>query len=67
MILICVLFGNIKLIIEFAGFLVSIFNGGAMVSLIVLRKTKPDVYRPYKVWIKYVKQTVANDEIDSMQ
>ncbi|XP_071445737.1 b(0,+)-type amino acid transporter 1-like isoform X2 [Hetaerina americana] len=40
--------GNIVELIDFASFLVWIFYGGAMVALLVLRKTKPDVHRPYK-------------------
>ncbi|XP_046391371.1 b(0,+)-type amino acid transporter 1-like [Ischnura elegans] len=41
--------GNIVELIDFASFLVWIFYGGAMVALLVLRRTKPEVHRPYKV------------------
>ncbi|XP_031828140.1 b(0,+)-type amino acid transporter 1 [Nomia melanderi] len=47
--LICMLLGNIIALIEFASFLTWVFYGLAMVSLIIMRKTKPDAPRPYKV------------------
>ncbi|KZC04942.1 PREDICTED: b(0,+)-type amino acid transporter 1-like [Dufourea novaeangliae] len=47
--LVCMLLGNIIALIEFASFLTWVFYGLAMVSLIVMRKTKPDAPRPYKV------------------
>jgi len=36
-------------LIEFASFLIWFFYGSAIVSLLVLRKTKPNLHRPYKV------------------
>lgn len=41
--------GDIITLIEFASFLIWTFYGLAFVALIVLRKTKPDAPRPYKV------------------
>ncbi|XP_054274952.1 b(0,+)-type amino acid transporter 1-like [Macrosteles quadrilineatus] len=41
--------GDIVSLIEFASFLIWMFYGLAFVALIVLRKTKADAYRPYKV------------------
>lgn len=41
--------GDVVELIEFASFLVWIFYGLAMVALLVLRKTKKNVLRPYKV------------------
>ncbi|XP_030766225.1 b(0,+)-type amino acid transporter 1-like [Sitophilus oryzae] len=45
--------GDIVQLIEFASFLIWMSYGTAMVSLLILRKTKKDVPRPYKVplWI----------------
>lgn len=45
--------GNILELIEFASFLIWIFYGTAMVALLILRKTKKDIPRPYMVplWI----------------
>ncbi|XP_076272347.1 b(0,+)-type amino acid transporter 1-like isoform X1 [Rhynchophorus ferrugineus] len=45
--------GDIVQLIEFASFLIWVSYGTAMVSLLILRKTKADVPRPYKVpiWI----------------
>jgi len=40
---------NIGELIDFFSFTAWIFYGGAMVALLVLRKTRPDAYRPYKV------------------
>ncbi|XP_044734569.1 b(0,+)-type amino acid transporter 1-like [Chrysoperla carnea] len=53
--LIFIMCGSIVTLIEFASFFIWIFYGVAMVSLIVLRYTKPGVHRPYKVpiWIPY--------------
>uniref|UniRef100_A0A8D8XDK1 b(0,+)-type amino acid transporter 1 n=2 Tax=Cacopsylla melanoneura TaxID=428564 RepID=A0A8D8XDK1_9HEMI len=45
----CILAGNIYSLLEFASFLCWIFYGMAMAALILLRYTKPDVPRPYKV------------------
>ncbi|XP_033340763.1 b(0,+)-type amino acid transporter 1 [Megalopta genalis] len=47
--LICMLLGNINALIEFASFLIWVFYGFAMVALLIMRKTKPDAPRPYKV------------------
>uniref|UniRef100_A0A0A9ZD36 b(0,+)-type amino acid transporter 1 n=1 Tax=Lygus hesperus TaxID=30085 RepID=A0A0A9ZD36_LYGHE len=44
-----ILIGQINELIEFVSFLIWIFYGLAMVALLVLRKTKADVPRPYKV------------------
>lgn len=44
-----IVMGDIAQLIEFASFLLWIFYGLAMVSLLVLRKTMKDVHRPYKV------------------
>jgi len=44
-----ILAGDIVSLIEFASFLIWTFYGLAFVALIVLRKTKPDTFRPYKV------------------
>lgn len=41
--------GNILELIEFASFLIWIFYGTAMVALLILRKTKKDIPRPYMV------------------
>lgn len=47
--LIFIFIGNVEELIEFASFLIWIFYGLAVVCLFVLRKTQPDLYRPYKV------------------
>ncbi|XP_076170927.1 b(0,+)-type amino acid transporter 1 [Ptiloglossa arizonensis] len=47
--LVCMLLGNIIALIEFASFLTWVFYGMAMVSLLIMRRTKPDAPRPYKV------------------
>lgn len=47
--LIFTIVGNIETLIDFASFLVWIFYGLAMVALIIMRYTKKNVYRPYKV------------------
>lgn len=41
--------GDIEALIEFASFLIWVFYGSAVVCLLVLRKTQPDLPRPYKV------------------
>lgn len=41
--------GDIGALIEFASFLIWVFYGSAVVCLLVLRKTQPDIPRPYKV------------------
>lgn len=46
---VCLLVGNIIALIEFASFLTWVFYGLAMVSLIVMRRTKADANRPYSV------------------
>lgn len=45
----CLLLGDIIALIEFASFLMWVFYGFAMVSLIIMRRTKPDAPRPYTV------------------
>ena len=49
-----ILGGNIEGLIDFFSFTVWIFYGMSMLALLVLRKNKPDIARPYKV----VKQKV---------
>lgn len=44
-----VLYGTIDSLIDFFSFTAWIFYGGAMLSLIVMRHTKPNYPRPYKV------------------
>lgn len=44
-----ILTGEILELIEFASFLIWLFYGLAMVSLLTMRRTMKDVYRPYKV------------------
>lgn len=44
-----VFMGDVEKLIEFASFLIWIFYGAAVVCLLVLRKTEPDLPRPYKV------------------
>lgn len=44
-----ILIGSIIRLIEFVSFLIWIFYGLAMVALVVMRKTKKDAPRPYKV------------------
>lgn len=41
--------GEILELIQFASFLIWLFYGLAMVSLLTLRKTNQNAYRPYKV------------------
>jgi hypothetical protein len=43
--------GSIESLIDFFSFTAWIFYGGAMLALIVMRFTKPDAPRPYKVRI----------------
>lgn len=43
-----VLSGSIDSLIDFFSFTAWIFYGGAMVALLVMRKTRPDHPRPYK-------------------
>lgn len=44
-----VAYGTIDSLIDFFSFTAWIFYGGAMVALIVMRYTKPNYPRPYKV------------------
>ncbi|XP_017771323.1 PREDICTED: b(0,+)-type amino acid transporter 1-like [Nicrophorus vespilloides] len=44
-----VLYGTIDSLIDFFSFTAWIFYGGAMLALIVMRFTKPNYPRPYKV------------------
>ncbi|KAH9638416.1 hypothetical protein HF086_007723 [Spodoptera exigua] len=44
-----VLYGTIDSLIDFFSFTAWIFYGGAMLALIVMRRTKPHAPRPYKV------------------
>lgn len=46
-----VLYGTIDSLIDFFSFTAWIFYGGAMLALIVMRYTKPNYPRPYKVRI----------------
>lgn len=45
----CTMTGDILALIEFASFLTWVFYGTTMVALLILRRTKPDVHRPYAV------------------
>ncbi|XP_058793128.1 b(0,+)-type amino acid transporter 1-like [Phymastichus coffea] len=47
--LLCMLMGNIIELIEFASFLIWAFYGLAAVALVIMRRTKADVHRPYRV------------------
>ncbi|CAL1680734.1 unnamed protein product [Lasius platythorax] len=47
--LLCLLLGDITALIEFASFLMWVFYGLAMISLIIMRRTKPNAPRPYAV------------------
>ncbi|XP_014209731.1 b(0,+)-type amino acid transporter 1-like [Copidosoma floridanum] len=47
--LLYMMLGNIVELIEFASFLIWVSYGLAMLALIVMRYTKPDVQRPYRV------------------
>ncbi|CAB3360535.1 Hypothetical predicted protein [Cloeon dipterum] len=44
-----ILSGDVANLIDFASFLIWIFYGGAMIALVMLRKSHADVARPYKV------------------
>lgn len=48
------LIGNINNLIDFTSFLSWIFYGVAMIALILMRYTKKDVYRPFKVRQKII-------------
>jgi L-type amino acid transporter 9 len=47
--LVFIVAGDIASLIDFASFLIWIFYGLAMVALLVMRRTKQDAVRPYKV------------------
>jgi L-type amino acid transporter 9 len=47
--LVFIVAGDIASLIDFASFLIWIFYGLAMAALLVMRKTKRDAVRPYKV------------------
>jgi L-type amino acid transporter 9 len=47
--LVFIVAGDITSLIDFVSFLIWIFYGLAMVALLVMRKTKQDAVRPYKV------------------
>lgn len=49
-----VLYGTIDSLIDFFSFTAWIFYGGAMLALIVMRYTKPNYPRPYKVIIFFL-------------
>lgn len=53
--------GDIGALIEFASFLIWVFYGSAFVCLLVLRRTQPDLPRPYRVptFIPYLCLAVA--------
>lgn len=44
-----IMVGNIETLIELASFLIWFFYGSAFIALLTLRKTQPNVHRPYKV------------------
>ncbi|KAK0084446.1 hypothetical protein PV325_001196 [Microctonus aethiopoides] len=44
-----ILVGNIIALIEFASFLTWVFYGLAMMALIIMRRTKPQANRPYRI------------------
>ena len=46
---IMILSGNIESLIDFFSFTVWIFYGMSMFALLLLRKSNPDLARPYKV------------------
>lgn len=58
-----VLYGTIDSLIDFFSFTAWLFYGGAMVALIVMRYTKPNHPRPYKVrsLISYIVMELKND------
>jgi APA family basic amino acid/polyamine antiporter len=45
-----VLLGDLRSLLEFAGFTLVVFNFLAVTSVFVLRRTRPDLPRPYRVW-----------------
>lgn len=47
--LICIIQGNIFELIDFASFLTWVFYGLAMIALLIMRRTKAYVHRPYRV------------------
>lgn len=47
-------YGTIDSLIDFFSFTAWIFYGGAMLALIVMRYTKPNYPRPYKVIVHFV-------------
>lgn len=47
--LLCMLYGNLGELIELASFLIWAFYGVAMLALIIMRRTKPDARRTYRV------------------
>ena len=57
-----VLSGTIDSLIDFFSFTAWIFYGGAMLALIVMRFTKPDHPRPYKVINKSIVYTPPNTQ-----
>lgn len=59
--LIFIFMGDVKRLIEFASFLIWIFYGASVVCLLVLRRTEPDLPRPYKVplFVAYLTLIVA--------
>lgn len=48
-IFIFIVVGNITALIEFASFLIWVTYGACMTGLLILRKTQPDIPRPYRV------------------
>jgi amino acid transporter len=46
--------GTIDSLIDFFSFTAWIFYGGAMLALLVMRKTKKDAPRPYKVFFTFI-------------
>lgn len=47
--LVLILVGNIEELIELASFFIWFFYGSAVIALLTLRKTQPNIHRPYKV------------------
>ncbi|XP_055602222.1 b(0,+)-type amino acid transporter 1-like [Uranotaenia lowii] len=47
--LLFIMAGDIEMLIEMASFLIWFFYGSAVIALLALRKTQPNVHRPYKV------------------
>jgi APA family basic amino acid/polyamine antiporter len=45
-----VLLGDLRSLLEFAGFTLVVFGLLAVTSVFVLRRTRPDLPRPYRVW-----------------